>query len=68
MTEQCSHYVDNKCKNGFPVTGPCAGIPGVPICLKEDVCAAVCNRDDGLPYGFPRKEPNAIITGRGDAL
>ena len=50
----CSHFIGNKCKNGFPVTGPCHGIPGKPICMDEDWSAFICNKNDGLPYGFPR--------------
>jgi hypothetical protein len=37
------------CINGFPVTGPCLGASGVPVCCKEDVCGHLYGANGGSP-------------------
>lgn len=37
------------CSNGFPITGPCLGADGVPVCCDEDLCGRLYEHNGGKP-------------------
>ena len=47
---KCSAHMENGCKNGFPVTSVCLGVPaGIPMCCKVEWCGRAFNSVGGKP-------------------
>ena len=57
--EKCSALVGNECKNGFYVNGPCSGIAGVPMCLKENLCGRLYSNTGGKPRPMNKEHSDA---------
>lgn len=64
--EQCSGAIAGgvyaPCKHGFPMTGPCYGFAGVPVCCNENLCARLYP-ETGTPPRHMRTPPQ----GQGEA-
>ena len=52
---------DSKCKNGFPVTGPCHGTDGNPICMSEKACGRIYSATEGVPIEIKRALSNGDV-------
>ena len=61
----CSHYINGKCKDGFPVTTGCkatanstleANTIGGVLCLDEEWCGKAYGENGGKPYIIEEKE------------
>jgi len=51
MNNQCSHLIDGKCKNGFPVLSSCHINTGcTPICCNEDLNLICIDPDTGYTH------------------
>lgn len=64
----CSHYIDEECKNGFPVTIGCSRkkeeeqdwmMKGV-LCNSEYFCARAYDDNGGRPHLIDRNMKNSL--------
>lgn len=59
--ESCQAVRGGVCLNGFPVTGACRGLDGVPLCMNEEWCGRLY--PTGKPEHGTGDDPRGLAEG-----